>query len=99
MKIYKRNDITKGLIKKGFEEESGDHIFLVFCYNGKPTVVWTKVSRGADDIPKGILSEMKKQLQLESQKEFEDLVDCKLSKEDYTLILSKKGLIGDSNSG
>ena len=93
MKVYEWQEVRKGLLKKGFKEEQSHHIFLVFHHNEKATTVRTRVSHGTGDIPKGVLSEMKKQLRLDTQKELKDLVDCPLSYEDYVRILAKKGYI------
>jgi hypothetical protein len=56
-------------------------------------MIRTKLSRGSSPPGKPILREMKKQLQFKSQDEFERLIDCPMSKEEYEAYLEKEGCI------
>lgn len=89
-----KKDVIRCLLKKGFTEEpKRDHIyFTVHGSDGRKTIVYTKVSHGSGkDISDGLLSAMRKQMRLE-KREFEEYMNCSLSKEDYLRILKEKGL-------
>ncbi len=80
--------------KKGFiEYASGDHIFLTFYHKGLPTKIHTKLSHGSSEPGRDLLTEIRKELNLPSQKDFEDLIDCPMSLEKYTDLLREKKLI------
>jgi hypothetical protein len=91
--MYSSKEIEKSLLRKGFVSKPGDHVFLVFYHNDKATMIRTKLSRGSSPPGKPILREMKKQLQFKSQDEFERLIDCPMSKEEYEAYLEKEGCI------
>ncbi|MHB8566714.1 MAG: hypothetical protein ACYC9U_06400 [Nitrososphaerales archaeon] len=79
------------LKKKGFELSQGDHRFFVLYVNGKKTSVWTKVSHSGKEINDNLIHAMSAQLRLD-KKQFLDLIECPLSKEDYVHELTKQGL-------
>lgn len=82
----KHRQILSSLTSKGFSERAeGDHIFLVYLNSeGRKTAIHTKLSRSAksDDIGNSLLGLMARQVRL-SKKDFVDLIDCPMSKEDY----------------
>lgn len=91
-----RRKLEKNLPKKGFKRDpSGDHIFFRFYIRGKETIAYTKIShsRKFKTIPDGLMFAVRKQLQLETNKQVEDLVNCHLNKEGYEAILKKNGII------
>lgn len=94
MSNLKTVKIKSSLIKKGFTE-ANDKDHVVFQYlnnNGQKTTAWTKYSHGKTDVGDPLIRLMAKQTQL-SKKQFEDLVNCPMSKEDYKHILIEKGLL------
>jgi hypothetical protein len=93
MKMYSKKKIEKSLIKKGFVATDGDHEFLVFLYNGNYSKVHTKLSHGTSSPGRDILQQIKKQLKLNSQREFERLIDCPMSKSEYEDILKEQGIL------
>ena len=89
----KASKIQKNLKKKGFTEERGDHLYFhYYDEKGNKTIAWTKLSHSANEIGEPLISQMAKQTQL-SKPEFERLINCTLSKEDYNSILKKKGIV------
>lgn len=90
MKTRKIRDV---LLSKSFEikKMKGDHTGLEFTIDGKRTGVFTFYSERPDTF-KNILKKMAKQLRL-SDEQFENLLDCPLSAEDYYNILLEKGHI------
>lgn len=79
-------------MKKGFTKREGDHKFFVLMVDGKSTSVRTKISQGERDIDSPLLEQIQKQVRLK-KRDFEDLVNCPLSKEAYIKKLSASGEI------
>lgn len=92
MACFKARKVKQSLAKKGFEEESSDHYYFVLCENGKKTRVYTKTSRNNQDIDDPLISLMSQQLHL-TKRQFMDLINCPLSKEEYIKILKNKNII------
>lgn len=90
MKLFKSNEIANSLSKKGFVQEPGDHKFMVFYYQGKPTTIRTKVSRGSKDPGPQLHSKMKRDLCFKKQSQFEDLIECPMSHEEYVSYLKRE---------
>lgn len=92
MATLKSDKIIKSLKSKGFTQESGDHVYLEFHFEGK-FILQTKVSHGAThDIGKNLLSVMSKQCQL-TKNQFLDLVNCPLSAQEYVGVLRENGVL------
>lgn len=89
LKIKTRR-ICSALKKKGFESEESHHTHFWFYHNGLRTHIKTRISHGDEEYGDGLLSAMKKQLQLDSMKDLEDLIDCHMSQIDYTKHLQDK---------
>lgn len=84
----------QNLKKKGFVDstrKSVDHKYLEFFYQGK-YVTHTKISHNSGDLDNYLIKQMSVQCKLD-KREFLDLANCPLSKEDYLAILDKKGLL------
>lgn len=92
MTTIKTFKVVKGLKKKGFCQEEGDHTRLVFLFDGKKTKIRTKVSHGSKEISDYLINRMSIQLKLE-KKQFLDLVDCPMSSMDYLKELQKQGIV------
>ena len=93
----KRRDVEAALEKKGVRrKEKGNHNFFIYFTEeeGKKTKVFTKTSHGAKhrDIGSALLSTMARQCKLAKQ-EFEDLVKCPLSRDQYERQLEEQGAI------
>ncbi len=83
--------VINALKSKGFVENKTHHLFFEYFINGK-FVFHTKVSHGnKHDIDNYLIGQMKKQCNL-SKKEFLNLINCPLSKEDYKSIIKNLGL-------
>lgn len=80
---FNSNKVERSLKKKGFKQEPGDHKYFVFYYNGKRSNIKTKVSHCGQDIGDSLIKCMSKQVHL-SKTDFENLINCPLSKEEYT---------------
>lgn len=80
----------ESLLSKGFVQvpDTGDHEHFCFIHGGRKTKAWTKLSRwkSSDDIDASMFKRMKPQLQLERDKEVEDLLSCDM---DYTGYVAK----------
>ena len=90
-----RRKVEASLQAKGFKKVEGDHSFFIFYdKTGKESPVWTKTSHGTSSKELGdmLVSKMAKQCRL-ATKEFKDLVNCPLSREDYEGKLVEAGAI------
>jgi hypothetical protein len=83
--------VCKSLKKKGFVQSNGDHKYYELFHEGK-MILHTKVSHNGQDINDYLIGQMKNQCMIE-KKEFLDLINCPLSKEDYLALLKEKGLL------
>lgn len=88
--------LINGLLKKGFMRDvNADHIYFYwFDADGNPTDVQTKISHGAtgETIGSNLIAKMARQCRI-TTKQFLDLIDCRLSPEQYGDILRQKNVI------
>lgn len=90
-----RKNVISGLKSKGFIPHDTHHKYFVFkTLSGKKTAINTRVSHGTQYKTLGdpLLNAMSKQCQL-SKKDFLNLVDCPLSREDYENMMIEKDAI------
>lgn len=92
MAVFSFAKVHSSLTKKGFVEEPGDHHFYCLHVDGKKTAIRTKLSRNKQEVGDPLISAMSKQTHL-NKKQFADLVNCPLSKEEYQKILKVNKLI------
>ncbi|GMO60917.1 MAG: hypothetical protein Ta2D_06660 [Rickettsiales bacterium] len=96
MTSRKAKDIIKAFNKKGFvEKEYGDHYYFVYyTVANQKTIIKTKLSRGSNhnEIGDSLLNPMAKQCFLD-KKDFINLVDCPLSREEYEKKLKNKKVL------
>lgn len=91
--MLKKKDIEDSLEKKGFDRKEGNHSkFQYVTIDGKKSRVVTVLSHGARsrDVHDGLVSAMARQCYL-SNKDFNDLVHCPLSREKYEEKLVQSG--------
>lgn len=96
--IRKRKDVHKALQRKGFKRSNKDHAkFTYFTLAGAKTGIWTKTSYGSShkDLSKNNLSKMARQCRL-SNEDFEELLDCPLTREEYEALLVSDKQIASS---
>lgn len=89
-----RKEAEQNLAKKGFvKDDSRNHVFYNFHYQGQDTGIATCFSHGSkcSDIGPDILKSMKKQLKLNKIHEVKDLLNCPMTKEYYFNVLKEKG--------
>ncbi|MDF2889803.1 MAG: hypothetical protein K0R80_170 [Clostridia bacterium] len=93
MNTAKTKDIRASLNKKGFiEEEDRDHRYFFLTINNKKTSIRTKLSHGDSEIDSFLIGKMAKQTGL-TNKEFEDLIKCPLTKDEYIKLLLERGKV------
>lgn len=94
-KIYKGHDIDAALCRIGFMRETdGDHLWYYF----PNTSVRTKISHGmkGHDIGQELFSMMARQLHL-TNKQFHNVIENKINREQYKEILKTKHLLPSSH--
>ncbi len=86
--------VHRALLRKGFRTtESSHRRYRYFRLSGERTNVFTVTSHGSDrDINNHLLGQMARQLHL-SRRQFDDLIDCRLSQADYEAMLRRDGFI------
>ena len=84
--------VAKSLKGKGFRDRHNDHTFFHLWVDDKKTPIFTKISHGEKEIGNPLLSTMARQLRL-SSRQFDSLLDCPLSQEEYVEILRENGHI------
>ena len=82
-------DVEKGLLCKGFQKREGDHTFLHLFVDGRKAPVQTKISHGSKEISDSLLGQMSRDLEI-SRRDFEDLANCPLSREEYLTKLRQR---------
>jgi hypothetical protein len=90
-----KRKVEDGLLKKGFKSQEGDHHFFIYhTLQGKKSSIRTKTSHTPKmkEIGDGLLAQMAKQCGLNKQ-DFNNLIDCPLSREQYEVLLVKQGEI------
>lgn len=92
MRTAKTRDVKGSLLRKGFIEDNNDHKFYHLYVNDKRTSVRTKISHGETEIDTFVLKQMAKQVCLNND-QFEDLINCPLSYNDYIEILIENQII------
>jgi hypothetical protein len=89
----KARQVISALKTKGFlADEDRHHIFLIYeTIDGRKTSIRTRVSQqsGGSDIGDRLLGAMARQTKL-NRRDFEQLVDCYLSREQYETKLEKE---------
>jgi hypothetical protein len=88
---YHTKDIDKAWSKLGMIIRDGKDKHALFYHNGK-IILKTKRSFGRGKLDGNIPYLIRQQMKL-SESEFEELVDCPLTLQEYVDILKKKGYI------
>lgn len=81
----KRDVIISSLTRKGFRQDDGDHIFLIYVrIDGRVSTRRTKVSRGSShrEVSDINLGQMARQLGL-TKGQLEQLIDCPMDRATY----------------
>jgi hypothetical protein len=96
MKV-ERKDIIKNLVKKGFvKDDNGHHIYFYHQVNGKNTGPYTYVSHDKNKTKTfSNVTQIRKQLELDSNREAVELIDCRMDGATYQAILRRKGFTLD----
>lgn len=90
-----RKKIRSSLLKKGFKEEMGPHVFYFLYVKGKKSSVRTMLSHGSGykDYSADLLRKMKAQLCLDTNRQLTDFIKCPMTEDEYLEILRVKGRI------
>lgn len=83
-------EIATSLQQKGFKKKENDHVFFHLWIDGKKTSVYTKLSHGEKEVSDSLLGMMARQVKL-NRRQFDNLIDCPLSAEDYIKLLKDSG--------
>ena len=102
MATRKSDDNRTALQQKGFrldpKARRTDHYYFVLYVDNQKTSVWTKVSHGGNhDVGDGLFSTMARQCKLTTG-QFCDLIDCPLSENQYSDLLTAQGAVKKSEN-
>ena len=92
MSTRKTKDIRKSLLLKGFQETNTHHEMFWLYVGSRKTSVRTRISHSESEYSDRLLSQMAKQVGL-SKAEFDDLIECPLSYDEYVQLLKSRGTI------
>lgn len=92
MKPRKAQSVASSLKRKGFRPQERDHTFYRFFAYGRRTPILTKISHGASECSRSLLSQMAKQLHLSSD-EFARMLNCPMKSEEYVRLLCERGIL------
>ncbi|HUD15120.1 MAG TPA: hypothetical protein VMQ56_15820 [Terracidiphilus sp.] len=89
--MLKPRDVKQALCAKGFREDnSRDHNYYFFYYQGKKSHINTKISHNESDLNDFLCSAMARQVKL-TRKQFGAFVECALTGEAYEQLLVTAG--------
>jgi len=89
--------MAAALKRKGFRQDDSHHKYFILYVNGQKTSVRTRLSRGIAEYGSSLLTQVRKQLHL-SRHQFDDLIECPMSAEDYVQHLLDAGFVTIDNS-
>lgn len=92
MSSRKTKDIRKSLLVKGFQETNTHHEMYWLYIGSRKTSVRTRISHSESEYNDRLLSQMAKQVGL-SKAEFDDLIECPLSRDEYVQLLQTRGTV------
>lgn len=92
MSTRKTKDIRKSLLVKGFKETNTHHEMYWLYIGSRKTSVRTRISHSESEYGDKLLGQMAKQVGL-SKAEFDDLIECPLSYDEYVQLLIARGII------
>jgi predicted RNA binding protein YcfA (HicA-like mRNA interferase family) len=84
--------VAAALQKKGFIKSDSKDVYYRLYIGGKKTQIFTKISHGEREIHDGLLGAMARQVRL-TRKQFNELIDCPLQKEQYVQILVQANMV------
>ncbi|MEP7219563.1 MAG: type II toxin-antitoxin system HicA family toxin [Bacteroidota bacterium] len=86
-----KRDVEASLRKKGFvQDERHHHYFIYQTLDGRKTTVRTRTSHSGKELGVQLLKLMARQCCLDRD-QFQQLVDCPLSREQYETLLDDLG--------
>lgn len=96
MKISEFKTGVINRIREKFEvkERMGGHVYYEVWHQGKK-IKETHHSHGRKEISDRVLGAIKRQLNLNTTQQLDDLKNCSMSAEDYLDLLKQKHVIGD----
>ena len=92
MSTRKTRKLRNALLSKGFEQVDTHHEMYWLAVHGKLTSVHTRISHGKNEYGDKLLGQMARQIKLE-RSEFEDFIDCPLTKTGYKDLLIERGIV------
>lgn len=93
MKPIKARDLERALEKKGFRRHEGsNHTLYYFYYQNNQTKIRVPISRGSNSVyGDSLISRVRKEMRLPSNRQFELFVECTLTEEEYSTYLINNG--------
>ena len=79
----KSKQIEEALKKKGFKKDNTHHKVYFFYVKDKKTGIRTFVSHGIKEYSGNLLSKVRNQMKLSTNRDFDDFMDCSMTETQY----------------
>lgn len=89
-RVRSSQQLRSALGRKGFLPKQADHTWYRFYSGGRKTNIRTRVSHGTKTYDIRLLGMMADQLHLDHN-EFDDLIECPMSGDDYANLMAQRG--------
>ncbi len=90
MTVIKTLDIRQALTKKGFRLDHTHHDYYWFFYKGRKATIRTFVSHGEKEYKDPLITKVRKQMKLDTKKQFLEFINCPMGQREYTEHLLNK---------
>lgn len=91
--MFRKAELIGSLTRNGFQKPSSRNVKFVLLVDDKAVGVRTVMSHSGCELGKSLLHQMKKELRFESQRDFEDFINCTYTYERYIENLKNRGII------
>ena len=88
-----RRRAEHSLKQKGFVQDNREHRMFYLYVDGQRTPIFTYTSHGGREIDDSLLSLMRRELRLQTNRQARDLLICPMTGESYVQWLREQGIL------
>ena len=88
-----RRRAERSLKQKGFVQDNKEHRMFYLYVDGLKTPIFTYTSHGGREIDDALLTLMRRELRLQTNRQARDLLICQMTGEDYVRWLREQGIL------